>query len=102
MEKLRPGLRGVAEMVARAISEGTLLGLGSGSTVAGLLEELSPLLAKKRVAVSGVPTSTQIEMVATKSGVSIVPFMGSVDFVIDVADWVDSWLNLIRGRGGGL
>src|SRR5205807_7941593 len=81
MEKLRPGLRGVAERVARSIDDGTLLGLGSGSTVARLLEELSPLLAKKGVAVRGVPTSTQIEMVATKNRISIVPFMGSVDLV---------------------
>ena len=102
MEKLRPGLRGVAERVARSISEGTLLGLGSGSTGAGLLEELSPLIVKKGVAVSGVPTSTQIEMVATKSGISIVPFMGSVDLVIDGADQVDSRLNLIKGGGGAL
>ncbi|TLX96911.1 MAG: hypothetical protein E6K89_03390 [Thaumarchaeota archaeon] len=90
MEKIRPGLRGVAERVARSINDTTLLGLGSGSTVAGLLEELSPLLAKKGVSVSGVPTSTQIEMVATKNGISIVPFMGSVDLVIDGADQVDS------------
>src|SRR2546426_4985379 len=102
MEKIRPGLRGVAEMVARSISEGTLLGLGSGSTVAGLLKELALLLAKKGVAVSGVPTSTQIEMVATKNGISIVPFMGSVDFVIDGADQVDRRLNLIKGGGGAL
>src|SRR5947209_17763914 len=102
MEKLRPGLRGVAERVARSISEGTLLGLGSGSTVAGLLEELSPLIAKKGVALSGVPTSTQIEMVATKSGISIVPFMGSVDLVIDGADQVDRRLIRINGGGGAL
>jgi len=102
MEKIRPGLRGVAERVARSINDTTLLGLGSGSTVAGLLEELSPLLAKKGVSVSGVPTSTQIEMVATKNGISIVPFMGSVDLVIDGADQVDSRLNLIKGGGGAL
>src|SRR5438046_4136119 len=102
MEKIRPGMRGVAEMVARTISDGTLLGLGSGSTVAGLLKELAPLLAKKGVAIRGVPTSTQIEMVVTESGISIVPFMGSVDLVIDGADQVDSRLNLIKGGGGAL
>ncbi len=102
MEKLRPGLRGVANRVASSINEGTLLGLGSGSTVAGLLEELSPLLAKKGVMVRGVPTSTQIEIVATKSGISIVPFTGSVDLVLDGADQLDRRLNLIKGGGGAL
>ncbi len=102
MEKLRPGLRGVAERVARSIKNGTLLGLGSGSTVAGLLEELSPLLAKKGIVLTGVPTSTQIEMVAAKNGISIFPFTGSVDLVIDGADQVDRRLNLIKGGGGAL
>src|SRR5207245_4810155 len=73
-----------------------------GSDVAGGLEELSPLLAKKGVRLSGVPSSTQIEMVATKNGISIVPFMGSLDLVIDGADQVDSGLNLIKGGGGAL
>jgi ribose 5-phosphate isomerase A len=102
MEKLRPGLRGVAERVASSMKDGTVLGLGSGSTVAGLLEELSPILAKKGVTVSGVPTSTQIEMVATESGISMVPFTGSVDLVIDGADQIDRRLNLIKGGGGAL
>ena len=102
MQKLRPGLRGVAERVARSINDETVLGLGSGSTVAGLLEELSPLLAKRGMSVRGVPTSTQIEMVAAESGISIVPFTGSVDLVVDGADQVDGRLNLIKGGGGAL
>ena len=102
MEKLRPGLRGVAERVASSINNGTLLGLGSGSTVAGLLEELSPILVVKGVTLIGVPTSTQIETVATANGISIVPFPGTVDLVIDGADQVDRRLNLIKGGGGAL
>ena len=102
MERLRPALRGVAERVARSINDGTVVGLGSGSTVAGLLEELSPLLAKKGVTIGGVPTSTQIEIVATESGISIVPFAGSVDLVVDGADQVDGRMNLIKGGGGAL
>ena len=102
MERLRPGLRGVAERVASSINNGTLLGLGSGSTVAGLLEELSPILVVKGVTLIGVPTSTQIETVATENGISIVPFPGTVDLVIDGADQVDRRLNLIKGGGGAL
>ena len=102
MERLRPGLREVAERVASSINNGTLLGLGSGSTVAGLLEELSPILVVKGVTLIGVPTSTQIETVATENGISIVPFPGTVDLVIDGADQVDRRLNLIKGGGGAL
>lgn len=102
MDPPRDALKGVAKELARAISPGTTLGLGSGSTVAALLEELSPLLLSKAKSVNAVPTSTQIEMVATRCGINLVPFRGRVDFVIDGADQVDQGLNLIKGGGGAL
>ncbi len=102
MDKLRAALRGVAEEVSPSIRNKAVIGLGSGSTVAALLEELSPMMVAKGVAVSGVPTSTQIELVATRNGIPTVPFGGSVDLAIDGADQVDRRLNLIKGGGGAL
>ena len=102
MKRLRPGLKGVAERIGGSIKDGYILGLGSGSTVAALLEELSPVLSAKGLTIGGVPTSTQIEIVASKSGIPIVPFSGSVDLSIDGADQVDRGLNLIKGGGGAL
>ncbi len=102
MKRLRPRLKGVAEKIGGSIKDGDVLGLGSGSTVAGLLEELSPILSSKGLTVSGVPTSTQIEIAASRSGIPLVPFTGSVDLAIDGADQVDRRLNLIKGGGGAL
>jgi len=102
MDKQRQALKGVAAELVKSISSGMTIGLGSGSTVATLLEELSPLLLEKKAAVKGVPTSTQIEMVAVRSGIALAPFRGSVDLVLDGADQVDSKLNLIKGGGGAL
>jgi ribose 5-phosphate isomerase A len=102
MDNLREALKGVAKELSKAIEDRTTLGLGSGSTVATLLEELSPLLIEKKIAISGVPTSTQIEMVATRSGIRLAPFRGTVDLVVDGADQVDKNLNLIKGGGGAL
>jgi ribose 5-phosphate isomerase A len=102
MDNLREALKGVARELAKTIADRTTLGLGSGSTVTILVEELSPLLIEKKIAVNGVPTSTQIEMVATRSGIRLVPFEGTVDLVVDGADQVDSNLNLIKGGGGAL
>jgi ribose 5-phosphate isomerase A len=102
MELSKDALSGVAQEIAKSIHPGSTLGLGSGSTVAALLQELSPLLVEKAKAVRGVPTSTQIELVASMSGFNIVPFRGSVDMVIDGADQVDEHLNLIKGGGGAL
>jgi ribose 5-phosphate isomerase A len=102
MDKQREALRGVAEELSKTITHGMTLGLGSGSTVATLLEELAPLLMKKNVVVHGVPTSTQIEMVATRNGIRLSPFRGSVELAVDGADQVDRDLNLIKGGGGAL
>ena len=101
MDRIREALGGVAKELARGITSGTTLGLGSGSTVAALLEELAPIgLTKKSV--NGVPTSTQIELVAARCGITLVPFRGSVDIAIDGADQVDRELNLVKGGGGAL
>jgi ribose 5-phosphate isomerase A len=102
MALLREALKGVARELAGKIGPGTTLGLGSGSTVATLLEELAPLAFTNSSTVTGVPTSTQIELVASKCGVTLVTFRGSVDLAIDGADQVDDKLNLAKGGGGAL
>lgn len=102
MDWVRDALKGVAREIAKSVGPGTTLGLGSGSTVATLLEELSPLAMAKAKGISGVATSTQIELVASRCGINLVPFRGSVDLVIDGADQVDSELNMIKGGGGAL
>ncbi|MBI3840776.1 MAG: ribose 5-phosphate isomerase A [Thaumarchaeota archaeon] len=102
MDRLRQALKGVAQDLSKKLASSATLGLGSGSTVAMLLEELSPLLIAKGRRVSGVPTSTQIELVASRNGIDLVPFRGSVDLVVDGADQVDEGLNLIKGGGGAL
>ena len=102
MDRIREALRGVAKELSMSIGPNTTLGLGSGSTVAALLEELSPLVLARTKSINGVPTSTQIELVAARSGINLVPFRGSVDLVIDGADQVDRELNMIKGGGGAL
>ena len=100
MDKLRLALKGVARDLSKAVAPGSTVGLGSGSTVAVLIEELAPLVKSKHV--HCVPTSTQIEVVASKNGFRLVPFGGSVDLVIDGADQIDGRLNLVKGGGGAL
>ena len=102
MDNIRESLKGVAKELAKSIGSGTVLGLGSGSTVATLLEELAPLAFAKSKSIAGVPTSTQIELVASRCGIDLLPFRGSVDLVIDGADQVDAGLNLVKGGGGAL
>lgn len=102
MDWIRKALKGTAQDLSKGIGNGATLGLGSGSTVEVLLEELSPLLIAKGKKVAAVPTSAQIEAVANRSGIPLVPFRGSVDLVLDGADQVDADLNLVKGGGGAL
>ena len=102
MDKHKQALEGVARDLSKRIGIGATLGLGSGSTVAALIEELSPLVVAESKQISGVPTSAQIELVALRNGIHLAPFKGSVDFVIDGADQVDADLNLVKGGGGAL
>ena len=57
MDRLRTALAGVAKDVFKKIDTDSVLGLGSGSTVATLIEELSPLLMTGGKKVTGVTTS---------------------------------------------
>jgi ribose 5-phosphate isomerase A len=102
MDKQRQALREVAKELSKKIGRDSILGLGSGSTVAALIEELSPIATAKSIRLNGVPTSTQIEVAASRSGVMLVPFRGAVDLVVDGADQVDQELNLVKGGGGAL
>jgi ribose 5-phosphate isomerase A len=102
MDKHKQALERVARDLSKKIGVGTTLGLGSGSTVAALIDELSPLVMAESKRISGVPTSAQIEMVALRNGINLVPFRGSVDLLIDGADQIDADLNLVKGGGGAL
>ena len=101
MDNLKRALSGAAKEVAALIPEGATLGLGSGSTVAALLDALSPMLKRKRIS-GGVPTSAQIELVAARNGIRALPFGSRADVVLDGADQVDAGLNLVKGGGGAL
>jgi ribose 5-phosphate isomerase A len=100
MDKQSDSVTKVADELSKRIEEGMILGLGSGSTVAAVLEYLAPSISGKRI--RGVATSTQIELVARGIGIELIGFPGEVDLVIDGADQVDGELNLIKGGGGAL
>lgn len=102
MEGLKGALSGVAREISEGLGEGAVLGLGSGSTVAALLEELAQIAAGRGMRLQGVPTSLQIENVARRVGIRTVAFQGRVDIHIDGADQVDGKLNLVKGGGGAL
>ena len=91
-----------AERALELVSDGMLIGLGSGSTAAFFVEGLGRLVADG-MKVRGVPSSRSTAELAASLGIPIVTeLMGQIDLTVDGADEVDPALDLIKGRGGAL
>jgi ribose 5-phosphate isomerase A len=85
---------------ADMVTDGMVIGLGTGSTVFFMIERLS-VRVREGLEVSGVPTSYQTAIRAREYGIPLTTLDDSpvIDLAIDGADEVDSRLNLIKGRG---
>jgi len=90
--------RDAARAAAALVTDGQLVGLGTGSTVAYLL----PALAERRLAIRCVATSPDTEERARELGLEVLPFIGvdRLDIAIDGADQVDVDGWLVKGGGG--
>lgn len=86
-----------AEAAAALVSDGMVVGLGTGSTVAFLL----PALAARGLSLRCVATSPRTEEAARAAGLSVEPFdeLDRFDVAIDGADQIapDGWL--VKGGG---
>ena len=96
--------RAVAEAAAERVRPGMVIGLGSGSTAALLVERLAARV-REGLAIIGIPTSEQAAALARAGGIPLGDFAThpAIDLTIDGADQVErGTLNLIKGRGGAL
>ena len=85
------------------ISEGMVVGLGTGSTAAFMIQRLGKEVAKG-LSVVGVPSSEQTAQLAKQNGIVLTTLeeVGVLDIYIDGADEIDPQLRLIKGGGGAL
>ena len=83
-------------------NEDVVIGLGSGSTVALLIEKIAKLEDKEIFGF--IPTSYQIKIVAEEYGLRFLDEsrINEIDLVVDGADQIDQKLNMIKGGGGAL
>jgi ribose 5-phosphate isomerase A len=98
--KKRAALEAVKE-----VRDGSLIGLGSGSTAAYAIRALGAALRNGQLKdVTGVPTSYQTASTALESGLPLTTLdeHPRLNLAIDGADQVDGSLNLIKGGGGAL
>jgi ribose 5-phosphate isomerase A len=91
----------VAIEAARLIKDGMVAGMGTGSTIVFLIEELARRMRDEGLKFVGVPTSFQSRILCLNLGIPVRDMQdtASLDLAIDGADEVDDALNLIKGGG---
>ncbi len=97
--------RRAAEAAFGRVRSGMVLGLGTGSTVAHLLDLLGEALREGSLKdIVAVPTSVRTETRARELGIELIALheRASLDLTIDGADEISPRLELIKGGGGAL
>lgn len=92
----------VATAAVDQIQSGMVIGLGSGSTAALMIEGLGARLAKGELKnIVGVTTSFQGEVLAAELNIPLLSLnaVDRIDLAIDGADEVDPCFQLIKGGG---
>ncbi len=92
----------VAEAAVEQVQDGMILGLGSGSTAALMIEALGAKISTGELSdIIGVATSFQGEVMASDLGIPLknLAAVNRIDLAIDGADEVDPNFQLIKGGG---
>lgn len=92
-----------AEKATEEVRDGTVVGLGTGSTVYYALLKLGAMV-RDGLNIIGIPTSDGTEKIATEQGIPLSTLASHpiIELTIDGADEVDAHLNLIKGGGAAL
>jgi ribose 5-phosphate isomerase A len=92
-----------ARAAAAEVKDGMLVGLGTGSTAAHLIEELGRRVAQG-LRIEATATSEASDALARQVGIPTHPFdaLARVDLTIDGADEIDPELRAIKGAGGAM
>jgi ribose 5-phosphate isomerase A len=87
----------------RFVREGSIVGLGTGSTAAYAVRFLGEQI-RAGLKIRGIPTSVQTKELAASVGIPLTTLdeFQQIDVTIDGADEFDPQLNLIKGGGGAL
>lgn len=96
-------LRRIGERAAQLVENGSIVGLGTGSTVNAMLAALGQRVEDGLV-FSGVATSERTRGLARDYSIPLLELddVQSLDLCIDGADEIDPQLNVVKGRGGAL
>lgn len=95
--------KNAATYAADLVKKGMIVGLGSGSTVSWLIQELGARL-RTGLEIRAVPTSKETERLARKQRIKLVDLnsISEIALTIDGADEITADGTLIKGGGGAL
>jgi ribose 5-phosphate isomerase A len=92
--------RQVAKEAAMMVTDGQILGLGTGSTTHYFIQKLGERIQEEEIDIMGIPTSYQSFFLARDCNIPITTLDEHLpDLAVDGADEVDPQLNLIKGGG---
>ena len=93
----------LGKYAADLVPDNAIIGMGTGSTVFWLIQELATRI-QKGLSIKIVPTSVQTKNLAIEAGIATVELndVDSLPVTIDGADEIDSHFQLIKGGGGAL
>jgi ribose 5-phosphate isomerase A len=97
--------RRAAEAALKFLSDGMIVGLGTGSTADEFLQALSAAIKSGKLRnIKGIPTSHRSERRAGELGIALLSLSESArpDVTVDGADEIAPGLDLIKGLGGAL
>ncbi len=94
----------VASAVAKKVTNGQVIGLGSGTTVELAIRALGRRVREEKLEVFGVPTSQETSLLAERNGLRVLSNFAhpKLDWAFDGADEIDPALNAIKGRGAAM
>jgi ribose 5-phosphate isomerase A len=94
----------VGEKAAELVQDGTVVGLGTGSTVFFTVKKLGQRVKEEGLDIIGISTSEATSKLANELGIKLSTLNEHPDIAItiDGADEVDPNLDLIKGMGGAL
>lgn len=96
--------RKAAFEAVKHVEDNEVVGLGSGTTVAYVIEAIGEKMKLENMTLKGIPTSYQAFQLAVKNGIPMTTLDENpvIDVTIDGADQIDPKLNLIKGMGAAL
>lgn len=96
----------LGQYACKFIPQTGLIGLGSGSTAECFIHALAHTAQDKSYCITCLATSDKSAMLAKKLGLSLLPFEQwdgqMLDVLVDGADSIDPFGNMIKGLGGAL